>query len=340
MAAEVATIAPKRWLAALRDRLALLARPRGAETLPAKLDRRRIYVLPTRFGLFIGALLATMLLGALNYNNNPALLLGFLLAAAAQISLHVTHLSLSGMRLLSVRASPVHAGDIAILQLRFDALRSRTRRGLLLQCGAANNNDVGHGDVGNVFSLLDAEPVDVELALATTQRGWLQLGRIKLTTTQPLGMARAWSWFWPQTQLLVYPRAETKSPPLPSNDGPGARTRVRAQGDEPHHLRDYRIGDPPRQVAWKPSARIGKLLVREYEARSDRELRLEWSVLTAIPYEMRISRLARWVIEADRIGARFALVLPTQTLGPAHGHAHRHACLQALALMPHSAQSA
>ena len=89
--------------------------------------------------------------------------------------------------------------------------------------------------------------------------------------------------------------------------------------------------DPPRQVAWKPSARIGKLLVREYEARSDRELRLEWNVLTALPHEARISRLARWVIEADRIGARFALVLPLLTLGPAQGHAHRHACLQALA---------
>jgi uncharacterized protein (DUF58 family) len=335
MAAAVAPIAPKRWLIALRDRLALLARPRGAETLPAKLDRRRIYVLPTRFGLFIGALLSTMLLGALNYNNNPALLLGFLLAAAAQISLHATHLALSGMRLLSVRASPVHAGDIAILQLRFDALRARPRSGLVLECGGA-----GNAAVRNVFSVRDTEPVDVELALPATQRGWLQLGRIKLTTTQPLGMARAWSWFWPQTQLLVYPRPEAKSPPLPSHDGPGARTRVRAQGDEPHHLRDYRIGDPPRQVAWKPSARIGKLLVREYEARSDRELRLEWNALAALPYELRISRLARWVIEADRIGARFSLALPTQTLGPAQGHAHRHACLQALALMPHSAQSA
>ena len=265
-----------------------------------------------------------MLLGALNYNNNPALLLGFLLAAAAQLSLHATHLALSGVRLLSVRGAPVHAGDPAILQLRFDALRARPRSGLILECAGTRR----------VFSLADAEPVDVELALPTTRRGWLQPGRIKLSTTQPLGMARAWSWFWPQAQVLVYPRPEVKSPPLPSHDGPGARTRVRAQGDEPHHLRDYRIGDPPRQVAWKPSARIGKLLVREYEARSDRELRLEWNVLAALPHEARISRLARWVIEADRIGARFALMLPTQTLGPAQGHAHRHACLQALALLP------
>lgn len=134
--------------------------------------------------------------------------------------------------------------------------------------------------------------------------------------------------------MLVYPRPESRSPPLPAHDGPGARTRIRAQGDEPHHLRDYHVGDPPKQVAWKPSARIGKLLVREYESRSDRELRLEFASLTAMSYEARIARLTRWVIEADRIGARFALVLPKQVIGPAQGHAHRHACLQALALLP------
>src|SRR5260221_8250743 len=97
--------------AKLLSRLALMAKPRRAEALPAALDRHRIYTLPTRFGMFLAALLSTMLLGALNYNNNPALLLGFLLAASAQPSLHVTHLSLSGVRLCGARAAPVHPGD-------------------------------------------------------------------------------------------------------------------------------------------------------------------------------------------------------------------------------------
>ncbi len=45
----------------LRLRFERLAKPRRPESLPVVLDRRRIYVLPTRFGLFFGALLATML---------------------------------------------------------------------------------------------------------------------------------------------------------------------------------------------------------------------------------------------------------------------------------------
>ncbi len=302
-----------------------LTRPRRAEALPVALDRRRIYILPTRFGLFIGAMLGTMLLGALNYNNNPALLLGFLLAATAQLSLHATHLALSGIRLRDARAAPVYAGDDLFLELHFDALRARPRTGLVLACGAART----------VFSLPDAEGVQVALTLPTTTRGWLLPGRIELATTQPMGLARAWSYFWPDLKLLVYPALEAHAPPLPTHDGPGARTRVRAQGEEPHHLRDYRVGDPPRQVAWKASARTGTLLVREYEARSDRELRLDWNALASLPLEARISRLARWVVEADRINARYVLALPGQMLGPAQGHAHRHACLQALAVLPH-----
>ena len=53
-----------------------LVRPKRPEPLPVQIGRRRIYVLPTGFGLFLGAMLATMLVGGLNYNNNPALLQG------------------------------------------------------------------------------------------------------------------------------------------------------------------------------------------------------------------------------------------------------------------------
>ena len=58
-----------------RARFDAWAKRRMPDALPARFDRRRIYVLPTKFGLFFAALLATMGVGALNYNNNPALLL-------------------------------------------------------------------------------------------------------------------------------------------------------------------------------------------------------------------------------------------------------------------------
>ena len=56
---------------------------RGSPALPFKLEYRHIYVMPTMFGVWFGILLAVTLLGGLNFNNNMALLIGFLLAAIA-----------------------------------------------------------------------------------------------------------------------------------------------------------------------------------------------------------------------------------------------------------------
>ena len=317
-------------LASLRGRLAtrfvLLAHPRHAEALPVRLDRRRVYVLPTKFGLFFAALLFTMVLGALNYNNNPALLLALLLCATGMASLIAAHLQLSGLRFEAISAEPVAAGTPLSLHIALSAKDGRPRRGLRL-------------DVLKTMAFAPPfanEPVVVTVTLPTQQRGWLDLHRIRISTTQPLGLAHAWSWVWPATPMLVYPAPETHGPPLPSGKGEGLQTRLHPAGDDVHHLRAYRAGDPRRAIAWKPSARRNTLLVREYEQPLGIEVALEWNSLSAVPYEQRIRRLARWVDLAEREGRRYRLVLPGQpALGPAQGVAHRHLCLRALALLPH-----
>ena len=112
--------------------LAQWARPRAVEALPVRLDRRRVYVLPTRFGLFYAALVFTMALGALNYNNNPALLLALLLGATAMASLIFAHLQLSGLRVDAVSADPVFAGERLQVHVALSARDARRRNGLRL----------------------------------------------------------------------------------------------------------------------------------------------------------------------------------------------------------------
>lgn len=299
-------------------------RTRAPEALPLTLTRRRIYVFPTGFGLFIAGILGALVLGALNYNNNPGLILAFLIMAVSHNSLVHAHLLLSGLRIATLHAEPVHAGTPMRVRLRIENDSRRARTGLILRSAAAE-----HG-----FDLAAHDTTELELALPTRQRGWLQVGRLRLGTCQPLGLALAWSWFRPDTRLLVYPALERDAPPLPSALGDGDSARSRSSGEQPHHLRDYRPGDAPRQIAWKASARADRLLVREYEASTSRQLDLDWHPLASLPYETRICRLARWVVEAERSGSRYRLILPGTRLGPGHGPEHRHACLRALALLP------
>ncbi|WP_374011827.1 DUF58 domain-containing protein [Pseudoxanthomonas koreensis] len=312
-------------LRGLGARLRSLERPRTPEPLPVTIGRRRIYVLPTRFGLFYGVLVLAMVLGALNYNNNPALLLALLLGAAGLASLIATHLQLSGLRLEGLSADPVPAGRPLALRLTFSSSDRRRRRGLRAdldgQHARTSSTDDGH--------------LEFSLPLATDHRGWLAPGRIRLSTTQPLGLVFGWSGVWPRQRVLVYPAAEASPPPLPESGGSTGHSRLHPLGEEPHQLRPYRAGDPARTIAWKHSARRDSLVVREFERSQGVDLVLGWAATASLPYERRISRLAAWVDQAEREDRRYRLQLPGQpTLGPGRGPDHRHACLRALALLP------
>ena len=314
------TEVPGGWRARFRG----WARPRHPEPVPIRLDRHRVYVLPTRFGLFFGLLLLAMGLGALNYNNNPALLLALLLAGAANASLLAAHLQLTGLELDAIGAEPVAAGKPLEVRIHARAAPGRERRGLRIETDAG----------AAVLSLADGSG-QAMLRIPTARRGWLEPGRLRISTTRPLGLARAWAYAWPAEPLLVYPAPEASAPPLPNGAGAAAASRLHPAGDDVHHLRAYRRGDARRAIAWKPSARRGSLLVREYEQPLGADVVLDWNALAPLDREARIRRLARWVDDAEREGRRYRLLLPGHPpIGPGSGHAHRHACLRALALMP------
>lgn len=313
-----------RLLAAAERRLPALTRLRQSEPLPITLDRRRIYVLPTASGLALGGLLAALALGALNYDNNPALILCFLLASAAHTSLLQAFLSLRGLRLVDIDAGPVHAGEPLQLRLHFLPTEQRARAGIVLR----------RGDRHCAFDLPASGGGNVQLTLATERRGWLAVGRIALSVRRPLGLFVAWSWLHPQLRVLVYPRAESPAPPLPDQGSDGAPQRRRGPDEDIHGLRDYRSGDPLRTVAWKRSAQLGRLQVREFESPRGQDAVLDWAALAGLDYEARIRRLTRWVLEAERRGLRSELRLPGERIGPGRGEAHLHACLSRLATLP------
>ncbi|MCA0393370.1 MAG: DUF58 domain-containing protein [Proteobacteria bacterium] len=310
-----------------RARFDAWARRRNPGALPTRFDRRRIYVLPTKFGLFFTVLLATMGIGALNYNNNPALLLCLLLVGAAIASLLHAHLQLSGLEVHAIGAEPVPAGTPLQLRVHVRAAPGRERRGLRVETAEA----------GATLSL-DEGAGEAVLPLPTHVRGWLDPGRLRLSTTRPLGLARAWAYAWADAPLLVYPSPEPHVPPLPEGSGAQLQSRLHAAGDDAHHLRDWRRGDSRRAVAWKASARRDALLVREFEQPLGADVVLDWHALGALRHEERIRRLAGWVDAAERGARRYRLQLPGQpALGPSSGPAHRHACLRALALLPKEA---
>lgn len=291
---------------------------------PFTVGNRRIYVLPTRFGLFVGLALAVLNLGSLNYNNNAALLLGFVVISLCNNALIAGHLSLLGLRIRTQSAAPVFAGQTLQLPVVLESAKADARPLLLEHGQAACTLTLGQGETRAV------------LPIAAARRGWQHIDRITISTRHPLGLARAWCHLNLQERVLVYPAPRGKPLPMQTAAADGGTGRsARDRSDQPHHLREYRSGDARKQIAWKASARTGNLQVREYERASADELLLDWRELPHLDQEARISQLALWVLEAERRQRRYALHLPGARIDPDSGAEHRHRCLQALALMPH-----
>lgn len=300
-----------------------LNRPRR-QPLPCAVDNRRIYVLPTPAGLFFATLVLAMSLGALNYGNNPALLLALLLAGAGLASALAAHLQLSGLVVAGLHAPPVQAGSPLQVQVLLQQQAVRTRAGLQLQFDDSPASTAEANEAGQL---------QATCALASTRRGLLTLPPLSISTVQPLGLVRAWTRLHPYSQCLVHPLSEHHGPALPPPANPAGH-RPHAEGSD-EQLRDYRPGDSRARIAWKASAHRQGLLVRQPTSGGPAPLSLDWQQMPGLSHETRISRLAHWVNLAAREQRCWSLQLPGQApLGPANGHDHLLACLRALALMP------
>jgi uncharacterized protein (DUF58 family) len=309
-----------------RKRMATWVRKRqGVDTLPLILQRRRLYILPTRAGLGFLVLLFFMLLAGLNYANSLALFLTFLLGGFVLVTMQLCHRNLMGASVDAADAPPTFAHRLGNLHLTLGNAATLPRYRI----------ESGVSDEPTHSADVPAQGRQkIGLPVAAPARGIVTIDRLRLTTTHPFGLFRTWTWVHAPIEMLVYPRP-LGSTPMPTESGlkSGTHSKGQSGADEWHSLRPFRDGDSPRQVDWKAYAREAPLLVKEYSAAGS-ELRLfHFGQLASLGTEARLEQLARWVVDAEELGDRYGLELPGGLyIAPDRGTEHRHRCLAALAL--------
>ncbi len=304
-----------------RFRQRILAK-RGPMTPPFELEYRHIFILPTRFGWSFGLMLVFIALGGLNFNNNMALMLVFLLATIAQLTTLIAHRNLSGLNIEGINCEAVFCGEDANFRVFVSNRNERNR--FAVQAGFTQSQDCRDFKLNSCQSF--------NLNHATSERGWLEMPGFQLETRFPLGLFRAWSWVFPQTRCLVYPSPAKNAPPLPGTGrGQGGKV-VKGIGDQVYGLREYREGDPMHRIAWRATARHGKLYSMEMETPRENACELDWGLLEGSAPEDRISILTAWVIAADHKQLSYSLSFPGNRLPSGSGADHRLKCLELLAL--------
>jgi uncharacterized protein (DUF58 family) len=305
-----------------------------------EITKQRVYIMPTRHGAVFGLMLIAMLLGAVNYNNSMAYILTFLLCSLALVTLLHTCRNLAGLAINQAPASAVFPGELAKFPLILDNRNSQLRLSisfikttkkwrLLADVLTSTGNEVPitSCDVDtNAFN-------HIELPVKAEQRGLLYAGRIKVFTTFPLGLFKAWSYIEMKQPCLVYPKpaGQNHFPAYKLTEATGSQGSASGT-DDFIGFRNYQTGDSIKDIAWKAYAQQKGLFIKRFSGSGADKLHLSWADVAALAdIETRLSQLCHWIIEAESQSLQYSLELPELFIDSGHGEEHLHQCLSALA---------
>jgi len=294
------------------------------DSLPVTCHRRRVYIMPTGYGLLFLAILFAMLLGSINYNNNLGFLLVFLLGSIALVSMLHTYRNLLNLTILSISASPAFAGGVVRLEL-------------LAGAGPRHRAAIGFKIEKEPFSLVDlpaGAEENVGISAEAHGRGIFRPGRIMIWSRYPLGLFRTWAVLKPDISCIVYPKPV--SGPLTygsgrKEDGISANTDRRGV-DDFAGLKPYQPGDAMNRISWKSLSRGHGMFVREFTGSGGATVMIDHAAIPGHDMEWRLSRMCDMVLKAHAMNAEYGLRLPDQVIPPEKGDRHRHRCLKALAM--------
>ncbi|GAB3463955.1 DUF58 domain-containing protein [Massilia terrae] len=300
----------------------------GAEVV---LSQRRVYIVPTGAGIGFGGLLLVLLIGSINYNLGLGFALTFTAGACALVDMFFTWRNLAHLLLRPGRAHDVFAGDQAQFELHLVNQARRERYAIAVEfAGSAATPRMA--DVGAQGSTC------VTLSVPAERRGWMRAPRVKLSTRFPLGLFRAWSYWQPDLAVLAYPTPEPVAPPLPMvGDGRGEGPS-RSGDDDFAGVRGYQPGDQLRHLAWRQIARLdpelgGQLATKHFDGGSAEQLVIDFAAIAPqLDLELRLSRMTRWVLDAEQRALPYAFRLGAQHYDMGLGAAHQAQCLRALAV--------
>jgi uncharacterized protein (DUF58 family) len=194
-----------------------------------------------------------------------------------------------------------------------------------------------------VAHIAPGQTVTVAASVPALRRGEVVLTGVVIHSGFPFGLMRKLMRFDQPGSGVVLPRiippaqgalAAVASPGMAQNP-----MRRVGPGDEFHSLREYRPGDPLRDIAWRASATRPGLVVRQTSVNAPQRVWIV-PVLRSRPGsdeadELAIGHAAGLAVEAERRGLEYALLVPlTGTLiTPRRGQGHLDRVLLELALL-------
>lgn len=288
-------------------------------------NRRTLYILPTRFGLIYLLLCGVLLVMAINFDNALVYVLCFWLFSLFVAAMVLTWRNLDQLKISVGRVEPVFAGQTAIFPVvvaAFDRLHpaitvSALTSSVRIDCPKD-------------------ERITAPLLREDCTRGRIILPKVTLSTTYPLGLFRAWTQIACSAHTLCYPKPiETALPMVDAALGMDQNRALEGNAlrgvDQFAALESYQMGDPLSRIDWRAYAKGQGVWVKHFTDPLSSELWLSDADFMGTT-EQKLSYLCHLVLRLTENGQRFGLKLGAVIIEPNTGDDHRARCLEALAL--------
>lgn len=290
------------------------------------LNRKQIFIFPTKFGFIYIAMCFVLLIMAINFENSLVYILLFWLISIFVSTIILTWRNLDNIHLRGASNQPVFAGEDASFGITIESLKTAHHSLWLYTKDSHNFVDCAAKSSSTTY-----------LFVPETKRGRVQLPRFTIETTYPLGIFRAWSYVDLDQSTLCYPQpiesnlqfgnAENND----DNDYLDNNISKKRGVDNFEELKNYQVGDSISRIDWKAYAKGNGLLVKSFVEQASDELWLNEQDFTG-NLETRLSHMCYWVLELSKNKRRFGLTLGSKIIEPDSNDVHTKKCLEALAL--------
>ena len=305
---------------------------RRTTTHPA-LTRRRVYILPTRYGLLFGVMIVVMLIGGINYNNSMAYVLTFILSSMVMVGILHTYRNLAGLVLTAAPPEPVFCEQTAVFPILIDNRNSEQRYAIEFQIRRRRSRfKPAEVIAGRNIDIPAGALHTVGVPLRMQRRGRIACDRVTISSAFPLGLFRAWAYFDHDRPCVVYPKPLGNQPlPEPVLVDHHELTGSRSGTDDFVGFRAYRPGDASNSISWKHYARERDLQVKRFQGQGSMKLILTLQQAD-IPgtIERRLGQLCQWLLSAEQQGLMYGLDLGGVKLPADNDRRHLNRCLEAL----------
>lgn len=257
--------------------------------------------------VYVVLMLITFIAG-INYANNLILGFCFLISAILCISFYLTFKQLHQLQIEFQLPELGRAAETLSISVYLKQPTLNTRYLFL-------NVD------GQLYPiLLNQLSQSIELKFRPEQRGAFQIPTVQLYSTYPLGLVRAWSYFYLNKQVWIAPQAQhyQHEYDLVSDSG-------LPDMDEFRELRNYQIGDSLQTISWKQAARGQGLYVKQFENQTDTQcMTIDYAHMPSTEHEEKLRLMMGLIDNCEQHQTRYTVILNHQILQQGCGTQQYH----------------